>query len=437
MFKKFFVILFLSFFIPSCGGGGGGNDNNTNSDPDTDPDTTNNVSEPTIKNNFPIGLSSFALAVPTFPVDDLLSIDSSLSRVATNELYTFPEKGNREQIVTTIKKLIESGHDVFHEIHVLNGPGMRQSKDYWINGVVGRPTSDSQFISLLQGNAKVRDAVLNLFAEVVAEAKVLQQLGAEVVICPELEDNHEGTKTFQILVDMLHKVGWTDNSKIVRNTYKGRPIPGLRTEAHANRLSQLMSQNLKAGDIQNNDGVDVQSIGETELKKMIQYCHERGIIFYLWVSESQGLKHVTGGQPWQMVNIGAYNQRHYSFPNPDFYQKIFKSVDTKTPIDITTEKLIFSKFLWKPSATSSYNPGGLIIHNDSCNASAFVNGEKLKDYGPGNGRCGTYRSMKPGCQYGTNIKVEIFDNKTNQPYYYKDNPYVIIPNGCQRVEINK
>ncbi len=91
-------------------------------------------------------------------------------------------------------------------------------------------------------------------------------------------------------------------------------------------------------------------------------------------------------------------------------------------------------FLWKPAAESSYNPGGLAIHADPCNATVFVNGTALPDYGPGNGRCNTSRSSKPGCAFGNGVKVEIFDNDTGLPYTHNGEPFITVPRGCSRFE---
>ena len=94
-------------------------------------------------------------------------------------------------------------------------------------------------------------------------------------------------------------------------------------------------------------------------------------------------------------------------------------------------------FLWKPEADSDYNKGKLIIHADPCDTRVVVNGEELGQFGAGNGRCTTARSLtKSGCAFGANIKVEIFDEATGAPYLFPGGqPYIIIPNGCDRVEV--
>lgn len=94
-------------------------------------------------------------------------------------------------------------------------------------------------------------------------------------------------------------------------------------------------------------------------------------------------------------------------------------------------------FLWKPRAESPYNKGMPVIHANPCNATVYVNGEALLDYGEGNGRCNTSRMMRSCSSYGSNIKVEIIDNETGAPYHNGDDPFVIVPNGCSRYEFKR
>ncbi len=94
-------------------------------------------------------------------------------------------------------------------------------------------------------------------------------------------------------------------------------------------------------------------------------------------------------------------------------------------------------FLWKPRAESAYNKGSPVIHANPCDATVFVNGQALKDFGPGNGRCNTSRLYSSCGSYGSNIKVEIFDNKTGLPYFNGSEPFVIVPNGCSRYEFKR
>lgn len=94
-------------------------------------------------------------------------------------------------------------------------------------------------------------------------------------------------------------------------------------------------------------------------------------------------------------------------------------------------------FLWKPQADSDYNKGSPVIHVNPCNATVYVNGEALHDFGPGNGRCNTSRMFRSCGSFGTNIKVEVIDNETGLPYFNGEDPFVIVPNGCSRYEFKR
>lgn len=424
-----YVIVIAIVFIIACGG------SNEVEVEQGDPV----IEDSTIKNDTPVGLSSFAIGLSKFPIEDYKKVSKLVKKVATNELFIFPEEeGNGKernvfQIENLINELVSGGYYVFHEIHVFNGPGLRKSTDRWSNAVTGRKINDKEFERLLNSDSTFRSAIKNKLRQVVDHAKNLQSIGAEVVISPELECNISNA-SFLTYIEFLNQLGWS-NSNIVKNCMGGSRLPGIRYEVHPRSLAELQRKNLQTGDIWNNDGVDVAQISNAEIKKMINYANKKGIISYIWYSKLQGLKWV-GPDPTAMVAIGEHRNRKYTLNDLIGATEILSSLgEVSTTIGIGTDTpFTFSKFLWKPKAESSYNPGGLIIHNDSCNAKAIVNGVELKDYGPGNGRCGTYRHAKTGCAWGNNVKVEIFDILTGKPYYAEDKPYIIIPNGCSRVE---
>lgn len=100
----------------------------------------------------------------------------------------------------------------------------------------------------------------------------------------------------------------------------------------------------------------------------------------------------------------------------------------------SAEKKQIGDFLWKPHSESAYNPGGLSILLNPCNARVVVNSQELVDYPSGNGRCVTVRSGSSGCSFGSNIKVEVFDRTSGAPIYFGDSPSLTIGNGCDRTE---
>ena len=101
----------------------------------------------------------------------------------------------------------------------------------------------------------------------------------------------------------------------------------------------------------------------------------------------------------------------------------------------TTSGKEVSNFLWKPNSESPYNPGGTSILFNPCGR-VFVNGEEFPDYGATNGRCITARSARPGCSFGSNVKIEILDAESGLPVTFGGNTSFTIPNGCNRTSFN-
>lgn len=310
------IVIYL-FCSGGCAGGGGGSNSDTSS---------NTIQNTVLENVTPIGLSTFALGVPKFPLEDVQtpegvgykSVARVVRHIATNELFTFPETPDHLQIETVIKSFIDAGHLVTHEIHILNGPSMRKSRDPWTNNLFGGPTSDQEFVNGLQSSQGVRDAVQNLFAEAVAHAQALEALGAEVIICPELEDN-ETHETFQILLNLLSNVGWNEPTKIVRNAGYPGEFGSVRHESHGMEdLGQL-----RPGDILNNDGNTFcfnsnpdcapGALTENDVRYAVQTTQARGIIYFLWSAHLQGNQQVS---PGNFIPYPEYTNRNYVLEKP-------------------------------------------------------------------------------------------------------------------------
>ena len=90
-----------------------------------------------------------------------------------------------------------------------------------------------------------------------------------------------------------------------------------------------------------------------------------------------------------------------------------------------------TEFLWKPVSDSN---GKLAVHTGPYGTSVIVNGETGANQGGGNGFGSLARFSKPGCSYGANVKVQVV-NENGASYYYKGQPFITIPNGCQRYKI--
>lgn len=90
-----------------------------------------------------------------------------------------------------------------------------------------------------------------------------------------------------------------------------------------------------------------------------------------------------------------------------------------------------TEFLWKPVSDSN---GKLAIHTGPYGTTVVVNGETGRNQGGGNGFGSLARFNKPGCAYGANVKVQVL-SENGASYLYKGQPFITIPNGCQRYKI--
>lgn len=101
-------------------------------------------------------------------------------------------------------------------------------------------------------------------------------------------------------------------------------------------------------------------------------------------------------------------------------------------IDVGTQagNQVVSNFLWKPDADKD---GKLVVLLNPYNVSIYVNGEKLENTGPSNGRGTTARGKKPGCQYGR-ATVKVIEDTGLVVKFPDGNLTYTIANGCKRVE---
>ncbi|MGI6680608.1 MAG: hypothetical protein ACOX3T_03895 [Bdellovibrionota bacterium] len=101
-------------------------------------------------------------------------------------------------------------------------------------------------------------------------------------------------------------------------------------------------------------------------------------------------------------------------------------------IDVGKEasKQVVSNFLWKPKADKD---GKLVVLLNPYDVSIFVNGEKLENTGPSNGRGTTARGRKPGCEYGK-ATVKVIENTGKTVKFPDGNLSYTIEDGCKRVE---
>lgn len=86
------------------------------------------------------------------------------------------------------------------------------------------------------------------------------------------------------------------------------------------------------------------------------------------------------------------------------------------------------EFLWKPVSDSN---GKLAVHSSPSDTLIVIGGETGKVQGGGNGYAELSRFSKPGCAYGSNVRVQV-TNSDGVPYRINGKDYLTIPNGCGR-----
>jgi hypothetical protein len=103
------------------------------------------------------------------------------------------------------------------------------------------------------------------------------------------------------------------------------------------------------------------------------------------------------------------------------------------PVEEISSSVITS-FLWKPESERN---GNLVVLVNPFNVTVRVTGaitETLVNTGPSNGRGTTARANRPGCAYGSNVKVEFFDSQDRRILINNGNDSITVPSGCSRVD---
>lgn len=105
----------------------------------------------------------------------------------------------------------------------------------------------------------------------------------------------------------------------------------------------------------------------------------------------------------------------------------YNGIDVDEPVSTQT----ISWFLWKPVSESN---GNLAILVDPFQIDVRVNGTRLTNTGPSNGRGTTARANRPGCAFGANARVEFFDRLGRRVLVDNGASSITVANGCNRVE---
>ena len=105
------------------------------------------------------------------------------------------------------------------------------------------------------------------------------------------------------------------------------------------------------------------------------------------------------------------------------------------PVEEQVSDTTLGKILWKPVSDSS---GNLAVLTDAYDVTIVVRGaitETLRSVGPSNGYGTTARGNRPGCSFGSNVRVELFDERGYRVLTNSGLDTVTIPNGCARTTL--
>lgn len=109
----------------------------------------------------------------------------------------------------------------------------------------------------------------------------------------------------------------------------------------------------------------------------------------------------------------------------DLISSCYRDLEEETSKKIAGE---IGRLLWKPISDST---GKLAVHTGPANATVRVSSEEGLRQGGGNGYGDLSRFSKPGCSYGANVKLQVF-NSEGAAYTFNGSTTITIPNGCQR-----
>ena len=87
--------------------------------------------------------------------------------------------------------------------------------------------------------------------------------------------------------------------------------------------------------------------------------------------------------------------------------------------------------LWKPASDVT---GLLVVLVDVYDAYVYVNGQFIGTGEPSNGWGSTVRATRPGCTYGSNVRVSVKDSKGGIYLFPGGQEEYVVPNGCVRTQ---
>lgn len=304
---KWIVSLILMLSLISCGGGG------SSSNPDTPNQPPVEVTEPRV------GLAIFGLLNARFPLNDaidMLSVQSRPTFSFTNK--TFGE--NTQNYITLVDTLKAQGKSPYVGIYAICGPCRIPRRDGRL--VEFRKDLDINALNrALANDPRTQEDYRNFLIDLKQNLVSLYN-DLEYDIYPELESNFD--RAAQTVAVRIAKEVFADspNVRIVVNPLSNQRHANEPLEIHTDWPGNLSL--VGKGDIINLDGSSFRFPGENgsglsfdATKQFVTDAVNKGVIFYLWRFEWQGLT------PGAHVSPDP-DQRNYIFPNKDLIKELLQ-----------------------------------------------------------------------------------------------------------------
>ena len=298
MFRYLLSLIIAGTFLISCGGGGGSGDSNP---------------PPVIKTAPKVGLAILGLLNAGFPVDEAIDLLSVSSRPTFSFIHkTFGE--NPQNYITLVDNLRSQGKSPHVGIYAICGPCRPPRRDGSL--VKFRPDLNvSELNRLLANDARVQEDFRNYLIDLRQNIVMLYN-DLEYDIYPELESNMDFNAQQKALEIAREVFSGMSNVRIVINPVSNNRHPGAPLEIHTDWAGNLPL--VGAGEAISMDGQLLNFRDEAglrgpsfeETKKFVSDAVAKGVIFYLWRHEWQGLNREGRRPP-------APDNRTYKFTRKD------------------------------------------------------------------------------------------------------------------------
>ena len=305
-----YLILVVCFLISACGSSNTSEDVKDPIVPEK-PETPVKLIEPDI------GLGIFGLLNPKFPVNDAIELLSVKERPMFSFLYgTFGE--NPQNFVTLVDALQEKNLSPYVGLYAICGPCREPRRDGSLlkfERGVDIPTLNERLVNDPATQERYRNYLLDIKNNIV---NLYPELSWDIY--PELESNMDLpalSTTFNIATEVFSDI---PNVRIVINHLENQRLENQPLEIHTDWIGNLSL--IGKDDIISLDGScfdypneHTNCIDYDEVKQLIIEAKNKGVLFYIWRPEWQGL------QKEGSLSLPV-DERTYVFPNKEYLKEL-------------------------------------------------------------------------------------------------------------------